>query len=69
MKTYTVSHTVEIECDSPEEAARIFLDFIRDEDTDEDGNAFTVKDDDTNEEWTVVLYEDECEVTPLEDEA
>ena len=56
MKTFTVTHTVDVDCETPHEAASMFLDFLRDTRTDEDGNAFTVTC--GSRSWEVVLYAD-----------
>ena len=56
MKTFTVSHTTDVDCETPDEAAWLFLDWLRDTRTDEDGNAFTVTC--GSQAWEVVLYED-----------
>jgi hypothetical protein len=56
MKTFTVTHTNDVDCETPHEAASMFLDFLRDTRTDEDGNAFTVTC--GSQSWDVVLYAD-----------
>lgn len=55
-KTFTVTHTTAVDCETPEEAAWLFLDWIRDTRTDDDGNAFTVTC--GSKSWEVVLYAD-----------
>jgi len=54
MRTFTVTHATDIDCETPEEAAWLFLDWIRDTRTDEDGNSFTVTS--GTQSWDVVLY-------------
>lgn len=55
-RTFTVTHTTDVDCETPEEAAWLFLDWIRDQRTDKDGNAFTVTS--GSKSWKVILFED-----------
>lgn len=66
MNEYTVQVTWSVDATSPAEAARMFLDFMRDERTDEDGNSFSVNL--GNKWWDVVLYGDRATVSEVKEE-